>query len=69
MRGTHLHQLLNKLKHNIEYIGSILLLSVNHIPNVPTMVSFISTSVGIVLSCIVGYYHILKIRKIKNDEE
>jgi hypothetical protein len=33
------------------------------------MVSFVSTSVGIILSCIVGYYHILKIQKIKKDEE
>jgi len=57
------------LKHNLEYIGSIVLLSINHIPNVPTMISVISTSVGIILSGIVGYYHILKIRKLKKDEE
>jgi hypothetical protein len=57
------------LRHNAEYIGSILLLSINHIPNVPTLISITSALVGIVLSCIVGYYHILKILKIKKDEE
>lgn len=57
------------MKDPFDYLLSISLLSISWLLNAKDIVTMTSTIVGMILSAIVGYHHILKIIKLYKNEK